>query len=268
MPVIGIDYNTCSECGTCLRACPRDLYKDHSQDKIIFEDLKRMCTKCGQCIAQCPEDAILYENMGEAYVYEGINNPGNIINYEDMFKFLRAHRSIRRYKKEKVPVEILRKVFNAMQYAPTGRNMRSESFSILSDDNAIKNLNDAVLEELLKNELMRSMYEVSFTKYEKEYNSLVYFDAPHVIFVYSQLNIEAGAHNIANIITYGRLAAHTLGLGTCWNAMTQIAMELNPKLMKLAGIRGKKVGVFTIGYPTVTYYRTSPRFIKHVKGLE
>ena len=268
MPIIGIDYDKCSKCGTCLRACPRDLYKDDSQNKIIFEDLKQICTRCGQCVAQCPEDAILYENMGESYVYEGINNPEKIITYENMFKFLRAHRSIRRYKKEKVPVEILRKVFDAMQYAPTGRNMRSESFSILSDDNAIKNLSDAVMEELRKNKMFKSMYEVSFTKYEKEFRSGVYFDAPHVIFVYSQLNAEFGAHNIANIITYGRLAAHTLGLGTCWNALTQVAMDLNPKLMKLARIRGKKVGVYTIGYPTATYYRTSPRFIKHVKGLE
>ena len=226
-----------------------------------------MCTKCGQCIAQCPEGAILYEDMGESYVFEGINNPGRIITYEDIFKFLQAHRSIRLYKKEKVPVEILRKVFDAMQYAPTGRNMRSENFAILSDDDAIKNLSDAVMKELRNNELFKNMYEVSFTKYEKEFRSAIYFDAPHVIFVYSQLNAEVGAHNIANIITYGRLAAHTLGLGTCWNAMTQVAMYLNPKLMKLAGIRGKKVGVFTLGYPSVTYYRSSPRVIKRVKGL-
>jgi hypothetical protein len=45
-------------------------------------------------------------------------------------------------------------------------------------------------------------------------------------------------------------------------------MGLNPKLRELAGVRGERVGVFTLGYPDVKYYRTAPRIMKSVKGLE
>lgn len=39
------------------------------------------------------------------------------------------------------------------------------------------------------------------------------------------------------------------------------------KIKRLAGITGKSIGVFTIGYPDVTFYRCPPRSQKRVKGL-
>ena len=102
------------------------------------------------------------------------------------------------------------------------------------------------------------------------FHSSIYYDAPHVIFVYTPFYFELGSlsgNQIRNIITYGRLAAHALGLGTCWNGYTQIAMGSNSKIKRLAGISGKSIGVITIGYPDLTFYRCPPRSQKRVKGL-
>ncbi|UCD00804.1 MAG: hypothetical protein JSV23_07925 [Promethearchaeota archaeon] len=63
------------------------------------------------------------------------------------------------------------------------------------------------------------------------------------------------------------MAAQSLGLGTCYNSWTQIAFELNRKLIKLAGVSGKSWGVITIGYPDIIYLRCPPRSHKKVKGL-
>jgi len=267
MPILGIDYEKCSNCATCVRACQRYLYEETDTDKIIYQDPNQVCISCGHCIARCPEDAVLYEDMGTSYTYDGVSYPETSVSYDYLYDLLRTLRSVRQYKKEKVPNKLLQKVFDAMQYAPTGRNMRSESFSILSDNEKIKTLSDAVKETFLTNPLNKDIYTKRFTNLSKEFHAPIFYDAPHVIFVTSQLDMRLADQNIANVITYGMLAARSLGLGTCWNGWTQGAMELDPKIMKIARIEGKRVGVFTIGYPDVKLYRTPPRYMKHVKGL-
>jgi len=251
MPIIGIDYNKCIDCGTCLVSCLRPGYyfkRTQEHEKITFEDPDMSCILCGQCIGQCPEDAIMYENMGEAFTFKHIENPQDIFSYENIFDFLSANRSVRRYKKEKVPLEVLKKVFKAMQYAPTGANRRSERFSIISDSDKMK----AIQLDILK----------------KTYQAPVFFDAPHVIFVTNPNKDPITDYNIGIIVTYARLAAQALGLGTCWVGMMQLAIQFKPKIKKLAKIRGRVVGAFTLGYPDLKYYRVPPRAEKKIVGLE
>jgi nitroreductase len=204
----------------------------------------------------------------DAYFFDGIEDLSQYLPYEKMFNFLRAIRSIRNYKKEKVPQDILKKVIRAMECAPTGANLRAEKIVIISDRQKIKTLSDAILEEMLKNPATRSRWEDSLEIQKKIYDSPIYFDAPHVIFVFSLGNTAIDHYNIGNIITYGRLAAQSLGLGTCYNGMTQIAFDSNPKLRKIANIRGKSWGVITLGYPNVNYLRCPPRSHKKIKGFE
>ncbi len=268
MSIVGIDYNKCSNCNLCVSTCLL-FRKDKDQNKIIYIDNpKYQCNLCGQCIARCPEDAILYEGLGEALTYEGVKKPETIASYDTIFKFLAANRSIRLYKKKNVPPDTLKKVFEAMSRAPTGDNRRIEKFSILSDRNRIKKLNDAVLEALLSNQEGNERYGLLFRLISRRFHSPVYFDAPHVIFVDSEEDSEIEANNIGIIITYGRLAAQALGLGTCWNGWTQIAMRFNPQIKELANIKGNMMGTFIIGYPAVKFARSPPRFLKAIDGLD
>ncbi len=269
MSILGIDYEKCINCGLCVRECPRRFHENKESDKIIYQDPSNSCILCGHCIAICPENAILYEKLGDyPYIFDGIEDISNYLSYEKIFNFLRANRSIRHYKNEKVPEVILRQVVRAMECAPTGANVRAEKITILSDPQKIKSLSNVVLEELLKNPATRSRWEESFEVRKRFYDNPIYFDAPHVIIIHSLGNTSIEHYNIGNIITYGRLAAQSLGLGTCYNGWTQMAFEKNPKLTKVAGVRGKSWGVITIGYPSVKYLRCPPRSFKKIKGLK
>jgi ferredoxin len=268
VPILGIDYDKCINCKLCVKECPSRFIENNEQEKIMFQDPSGSCNLCGHCIAVCPEEAILYESLGEdPYTFDGIENIGNYISYEKIYNFLRSNRSIRHYKKQKVPEDILKKVIRAMECAPTGANVRSEKIVLLSDIQQLKSLSDAIIEELLKNPATRLRWNDMFEFSKKMYEYPIYFDAPHVIIVYALGNTAVDHYNIGNIITYGRLAAQSLGLGTCYNGMTQMAFEHNPKLKKLAGVRGRSWGVITIGYPDIVYLRCPPRSEKKVKGL-
>jgi len=224
--------------------------------------------RCGHCIVICPQDAILFEDFkDDPYYFEGINNLKDYIGYEKIFNFLRALRSIRHYKKDKVSKDILKKVIRAMECAPTGANLRAEKITVISDPNQLKRLSDAVMEGLLSNPATKSHFESSFEIHKKHYEYPIYFDAPHVIIVNSSGNSSLDHYNIANLINYGRIAAQALGLGTCYNGWTQMAFENNRKLTKIAGVRGKSWGVIPIGYPSIKYLKCPPRSFKKVKGL-
>ena len=267
MSIVGINYEECNNCNLCHTTCIL-FRRDQEQDKIVFNDPTDFCNLCGQCIAICPQDAILYEGIGETYSYEDVDKPENIASYDTIYKFLRANRSIRRYRTKKVPNDILKKVFDAMLNAPTAENARTENFTVLSDKEQIKKLNDAVIEELMKQPELKAKYGLLFKLLGKAFNSPVFFDAPHVVFVDSPFKDKAEFLNIGIIITYGRLAAQALGLGTCWNGWTQIAMMSNAQIKAIANVKGNIVGVFILGYPAVKFYRSPPRPPKKVEGLD
>ena len=265
---MGIDYEKCNGCRLCIKECVRRFFIDESNNKVLFEDIDNMCSLCGHCIAVCPQDAIIYEDFGdEAFTFEGIENLDTIVPFNNMYKFLRAHRSIRHYKRKEVPKETLKKVIDVMQYAPTGSNLRFEKYAVVSDQEKLKSISEIIIDTLFNTLGMRAQYEPSFEARKKVYENHIFHDAPHVIFVSSMLDMPLADHNIGIIITYGRLAAQSLGLGTCWNGFVQIASRHNNKIMKLAGIRGRRIGAFTIGYPNITFKRAPPRSRKPVKGL-
>ena len=268
MPILGIDYDKCINCKLCVKECVRRYSEDQEHDRVVFSDPTGSCSSCGHCIAVCPENAILYEGFKDKpYTFDGIEKPENIASYETVYNMFRAHRSIRHYTKEKVPDDVLKKVIDAMQYAPTGGNIRSENYAIISEENRIKTLSDAVMEELLKSPGTRSRYEDSFVARKKIYTNPVYFDAPHVIIVFSTQSGMMEWISMGILVTYGRIAAQALGLGTCWNGWTTMAFESNRKLVKLAGVRGATWGAFTIGYPDIKFKRCPPRAHKRIKML-
>jgi nitroreductase/NAD-dependent dihydropyrimidine dehydrogenase PreA subunit len=272
MSIKGIDYDKCIDCGVCLRACPgleRHYYRDKSQNRIIYRDLEKRCIKCGQCITQCPEDAIMYEGIGESFTFEKINELHSLIPYETLFQFIAANRSVRRYKAQKVPKEVLEKVINAMSYAPTGANMRSENLYIVSDENTISELSKRVRNALNSDTSLKDQFGAQFDSLSKYYKNPIYFDAPHIIFVSSPFNMILEGFNIGNIITYGRLAAQSLGLGTCWNGWSQLGIQVDPTIKKLIKLRGNVIVAFTIGYPAdnLKYFRVPPRKKESVKWI-
>jgi polyferredoxin len=56
---VGVDKESCIQCGACIRACPLDAAKD----RVESRNLKADCFSCARCLNVCPVDAIHYESV-------------------------------------------------------------------------------------------------------------------------------------------------------------------------------------------------------------
>ncbi|MFX1530533.1 MAG: nitroreductase family protein [Promethearchaeota archaeon] len=265
MPILGIDYDKCNNCQNCYNACTRYFRRDKEQKRIIFVDPNNLCDSCGRCVARCKSDAILYENLGEILSFEGVQDPSTLLSYDAIHKFMITKRSIRGYKKKKVPKDMLKKVLNTMKYAPTGGNIRTLRCTIISDDDKIKRISDEVMDAIIKSD--NPIYSENFIKAKKYGIDMIFYNAPHVMIIHS--NNPGDAMNSTIALTYGMLCAQSLGLGSCWIGLAQGILSANKELREeIAGIRDKIWGVIIIGYPSQTYYKVPPRPDIKTKGLD
>ena len=267
MPILGIDYEKCNNCKICINACFRYFRRDEEQNKIIFDDPQNLCDSCGRCIARCKSDAIMYENFGEILTFEGIQDPSTLISYEPLHKFMSSKRSIRGFKNKKIPRNLMEKILNSMKYAPTGGNIRSLRCTIMSDDDKIKELSNAVTDAIIAS--TTSSYSDIFKKAKDLGMDRIFYKAPHVMIIHSRN--PGDARNATIGLTYGMLIAQSLGLGNCWIGFAHGFLVENKQITKqITGVRGQVLGVITLGYPhnNQKYFRVPPRPDIKTKGLQ
>ena len=143
----------------------------------------------------------------------------------DMLEAMRNRRSIRRYRKADVPDEKLMQVLEAGRWAPSAHNSQPRKFIVIKDEKTRK-------------ELARIAPYGSFLA-----------DAPAAIAVVidpslSNHPVEDGAAATQNML----LAAHALGLGSCWIGSYGSGYEDGAK--RILGIPGDKrlLSLISLGY--------------------
>ncbi len=253
MPIIGIDIKKCSNCQACIKDCPtRNFSIDDSQKKVVFNESN--CILCGHCISVCPENAIIHEDMeDEILEFELSQDSSTYISFESIHKLFRVKRSVRQYSSEKVSEESIKRIINSMRYAPTGGNMRNLKCLVISSKERINHLTDSII-NVLESSDTRELFKSSR---EKGYDP-IFYNAPHVLIIYSKNPWDTRNSTIA--MTYGMLSAETLGLGSCWIGYAHGILTDFPHICKdLTGIETYVLGVMTLGYPSVKYFRAPPR---------
>ena len=269
MSIVGINYEKCSVCKRCITDCTRNLFNEDNSGKVIrLADEMKRCNFCGKCVAICKENAILWEGNWEDDVesYPGVEYFEENVSYENLMQLLKAKRSVRQYKIKKVPQELLKKVFEAMRYASSADNRRAWNFSVVSDPSIIKTLSQESI-KIVYRYIGFSSAEAALKYFDSIDKDPIFRKAPAVIFLTTSVNGSMPPTDAGIVLTYGQLAAYTLGLATCWIGMAH-GLGMNKEMMKGIGLEGQIHGVLTIGYPAVKYLRTPPRAPLNVVGLE
>jgi nitroreductase len=121
---------------------------------------------------------------------------------------IKGRRSIRVYKSDNVPEELIRQVIEAATFAPSAKNGQQWRFTVLTGTSKDK------FTDLYRSELNKLDYDSG-----SSYGSCdMMEEAPVTIIVWNtnQFGWATEAHSVAAAIQNLLLKAHALGLGTCW----------------------------------------------------
>lgn len=139
---------------------------------------------------------------------------------------LKERRSIRRYKPDMVPQELIDEVIEAGLYAATGHG---EQDTIIV----------AVTNKEVRDKLSQMNREIMGTK------SDTFYGAPVVLIVLAAKKNKNGVYDASLVMGNLMQAAHAVGLGSCWinRAKQEFESEEGKQMLKDWGIEGEYEGV-------------------------
>lgn len=170
----------------------------------------------------------------------------------EVLKAIGTRRSVRSYEQRPVPKEVIQMLIKAANEAPSAMNSQPWRFVVVQDQDFRRKLvGSAVPAARIYLEPLRetnpSRYEVIIKRFS-DLEDPIYYSAPVLIFVigsggYADNSCPLACQNIM-------LAAHSLGLGSCWVALGS-RVTANPEITRTLGLtEGEKIfGPIVIGYP-------------------
>ncbi len=294
MKIIEIDHEKCINCLECVAECPSHLFfeeKIDSENIVSFADHYSCCIQCGHCLSICPTDAIIYQSVEKV-----IEIPKNVLDFNTLFPQLKllmqTKRSTRRYLPKPLAESEIKEVLDVMKYAPSASNARSWKFLVITDPKKIKTLSEKIVKAIIlsrklvtnfiiKNffiwgQLRKTIREPSFIVSMDRIigdhlagKDPIFYNAPCVIILYSPNYGNLAGSDGGIIMTYGMLAAETLGLGSCWIGFAQETLQRLKSLSKFIGIpRGHSAwGCFVLGKPVPKFNGIPPKTNLSVKRI-
>lgn len=256
--MININFDKCIKCKTCISDC--------FPENISFEDnkikIKGPCMMCGHCVAICPTHAITFEGHDETAELDNLDFK---IDSDKFLNFVKARRSIRHFKKDKIEKETIEKLLEVGRYSPTGANVQDVTYYIIQDE--LNEFKEPIWEGL-KNFTNSDINNLTLKRYRDRFINMyetrhlsdkLFFDAPMLLVITSSTKINGilAADKI-------ELMANMMGLGVLFSGFIDMAINHNEELIKKFKLKRNTIcACLLIGYPNIKFKRTAPR--KEVK---
>lgn len=152
----------------------------------------------------------------------------------EVLECIRTRRSIRRYKTEQIKDEELNKVLEAGTWAPTSKGLQLPYIV-------------AVQKPELIDRLVKMNAEIMGV------TSNPYYNAPTIVLVFAPIEYGKGLQDGSCVLENMMLAAHAIGLGSCWinREIEMFETEEGKQLMKEMGLPEGLMGIgaLSLGYP-------------------
>ena len=170
----------------------------------------------------------------------------------ETIKNLIERRSCRQFLKEVIKDEELQKILTAGTYAPSGMGRQSAVIIAIENQDVIKELS-------IQNAKIMGQASDPF------------YGAPVVLVVLADKNSPTRVYDGSLVMENMMLAAHSLGLGSCWihRAKEEFETEEGKEILKSLGIEGdyEGIGHCILGYSD-SEVEAKPRKDKYVYYIE
>ena len=255
MPSINIDRDKCQRDGICVADCPFSLIV---QDDDGYPQMRaaadRLCISCGHCVAVCPHEALSLKEMSPADCAPV--RKSLVIDVESAEQFLKSRRSIRTYRTEQVPHERLEKLLDTARWAPSAKNLQPVHWLVIEDPQMVQKLAALTVDWLRETNNYPGIVDAW-----DEGRDMVLRGAPHLAIAHADTNSLKPEVDCTIALTYLELAAHAMGLGTCWAGIFMgAAKAYQPLIAALALPEMHTVfGAMMLGFPKFRYFRIPAR---------
>ena len=283
-----INHDICTRCLKCVEICPKKVLH-YNENRI--EAIENECMLCTHCFCVCPCDAISFDETevkkiifrsleySEKTVDPGNTDPAGLVNA------IRSRRSVRKYRKDPVPDEIIADLIEFAVTAPSGTNCQDWQFiaingrekvwalaqeikkffvkiNTLAKNPVIRNLSVFFMGNTLKKYYHEHMDSVEMGLRESEKGvDMLFHNAPSLIIVHSEMGGSTPVEDAQYASYHITLLAHAVGLGTCYIgfAVESINRDWNLKKYLDIPMKNRVHAVLTLGYPDVHFNRLSLR---------
>ncbi len=263
MPAMIVDPSKCTKCGVCLKACPSGIvsFGDTGLPEMDVR-LASNCIECGHCALFCPASANSLSFLSAEKMV-----PANTLEMPSeraALNLIKTRRSIRRFKDESVPKDVIAEIFEAVRMAPTASNSQPVRWIVAHDSSLTKEIVNLILcwmrEEIFKNPTSPvALLGAHMIAKAREGEDGLLRGAPHAaIAVVPKSYRWPEDGSIA--LTYFELAAHGMGVGACWGGFLTMAVRKFAPLREFLGIGEDEhiCGAQMFGYPALEPVRQFP----------
>ena len=165
----------------------------------------------------------------------------------DAMQAMLTRRSVRKYKDIPVPQDVMDKIIEAGTYAASAKNRQPWLILAVTNKELIERL---------------SYMNCSFMNADRAtYDP--FFGAPALLIVLAQKDVPTRAYDGSLVMGNLMLAAHAMGLGSCWvnRAYEEFETEEGKQILRDLGIEGEYEGVghVTLGYADGPIREAAPR---------
>ena len=147
---------------------------------------------------------------------------------------MKTRRSVRKYRDEMIAPEVLEQILRAGTWAATGRNLQSPIII-------------AVTNRELRDRLSKMNAAIMGVESDP------FYGAPVVVIVLANREVPTHVYDGSLVMGNLMLAAHELGVGSCWihRAREEFETEEGKAILREIGIEGDYVGIghCVLGYP-------------------
>jgi len=165
---------------------------------------------------------------------------------KQIINVIKERRSVRKFTEDPIEKDILEEIILAGRYAPSARNIQPWRFIVITNPSFIQELSVQIKNEMKKvlktrflkkfsypelkdEEMLKFLYAVAISP-----KDIIFFDAPVLVFIVCENGMfidESCACCAENMM----LAAHTLGIGSCWIGFASM-LGLNKEMLEKIGV--------------------------------
>lgn len=287
-PSITTNKDLCNKCGTCILSCPMGIYSQKSKDGFPEIVDVSQCISCGHCVAICPRDAIIHSDFPKDKLKR--INEQNLPSSEAVIELLRTRRSIRVFQEKPVEKEIIEKIIDAAQTAPSSHNRQTTEYIVVMDKKLLGEIVDACSKQYtktvkqLENLVIRNLLLLAMRNQaqliteitpalKKLANELkigldrILHNAPVLIIFHADERQMMPNINSQLALQNAALMVHALGLGSFYTGYLLAAYERDKTIGKLLNLpeHHKIYGGLALGYPRFQYKKWVTKKIPQVK---